>query len=312
MEQVNTVSAFLDLSQVYGPTETMAKHLRVTPSSCKLKVRPTLAGDLLPTNVAGFPVDNDSRKMPHHRLRVSGDERVNQNAGLYSLTVLFIREHNRLCDHFANITPDATEEQRFQEARRWNIAYYQRIVFDEYIPSTTGRPLSRYTGYSASINPTIDGFFASVGFRYGHSEVLSHLPRLNEQRKEIPQKNLSLADMWFDPSKWENEGIEPVLIGLASESQNDVDPFYVDELRNFLFAGPENASVMAVDLAARNIQRARDHGMPSYNDAREYFGLARVSEFAESTFEADRKHCYYTPPAQFRFCLGGPQSPLYR
>jgi len=49
-----------------------------------------------------------------------------------------------------------------------------------------------YNGYDANVNPTIDLFFATTGFRYGHSEVLEILPRLDINRNPIPSGNIDL------------------------------------------------------------------------------------------------------------------------
>ena len=55
-------------------------------------------------------------------------------------------------------------------------------------------------------------------------------------------------------------------------------------MRNFLFGDPGDGGF---DLPALNIQRGRDHGLPGYNDAREAFGLERVTSFAEISQDAE-------------------------
>lgn len=54
----------------------------------------------------------------------------------------------------------------------------------------------------------------------------------------------------------------------------------IDELRNLLTLDPEKRETK-VDLFALSIQRSRDHGLPSYNQAREAYGLKKFRSFYE-------------------------------
>ena len=72
-------------------------------------------------------------------------------------------------------------------------------------------------------------------------------------------------------------GIEGVLEGLTLQRMQEMDSQIVDAVRNFLDDGP------GFDLAAINIQRGRDQGLPDYNTLRESIGLERLSSFDEMT-----------------------------
>ena len=56
----------------------------------------------------------------------------------------------------------------------------------------------------------------------------------------------------------------------------------VDDIRNLLILNPDNREIK-LDLFSLNVQRSRDHGIPSYNDCREKAGVGKVSHFNEIT-----------------------------
>ena len=54
------------------------------------------------------------------------------------LQTLFLDNHNRLASALAKQNPTWTDQQLFTEARKLNIAQYQSIIYNEWIPAVMG------------------------------------------------------------------------------------------------------------------------------------------------------------------------------
>ncbi len=269
----NLVTAYIDGSQIYGSDAKRAAALR-TFKDGKLKVS---KGNLLPYNVDGLP--NAGSDSPH--MFLAGDIRANEQLGLTSMHVLFVREHNRLANQIKNYNAKFTDEEIYQKARIRIIAILQNITFNEFLPALTGKKLPTYKKYNRKLLAGISSEFSTIGFRFGHSAISGTLHRYDAKGDEISDGHLLLAEGFFQPHRLTTEGgIDPVLRGLISSHMQEIDPMAVTELTNFLF-GPPGAG--GLDLMALDIQRARDHGMASYNDMREAFGLKPVKNFRQIT-----------------------------
>lgn len=92
-------------------------------------------------------------------LLVHGNRGGVENPALLALQVLWFRNHNwhaqRLWDQFgANDTEGYWNDQRlFLEARKWNVAEYQSIAVNEWLPAFAGKALPPYAGYKSTLNP---------------------------------------------------------------------------------------------------------------------------------------------------------------
>ena len=261
-QQVNVLTAFIDASQVYGSDAATATALR-SFSGGAMKVTSTAVGDLLPTV-----------STPMGDMFVAGDERVNEQIALTAMHTLFVREHNRLAAEFAASSPQTAgetdaefDERIYQTARKVVGAEMQAITYNEFLPMLLGKgALPDYAGYDQTVNPGIANIFSAAAFRLGHTLLSPSLMRLDENGNVIPAGNLPLRDAFFKPAEIvDNGGIEPILRGLSTQIAQEIDPFIVDDVRNFLF-GPPGAG--GFDLAALNMQRGRDHGIPGYNAVR--------------------------------------------
>jgi hypothetical protein len=309
-QQVNVITAYMDLSQVYGSTDFIASALR-THSGGLLKTSP---GDFLPlNNLSYFTQDqldalnmaNDAQQVPDDQLFAAGDRRANENVELSSLTTLFVRNHNRLAGQLHAINPSWTDEQLYQEARKLNIAEEEMITYFGYLPSILGpNAMPAYFGYNSNVNAGIATEFSTVGFRFGHSLLSTTVGRDNNDGTGITDVNpdgsaINLTEDFFRPDLLNNNHVtvdlvdrdgnpDPhtsstvgeILKGLADGLPNETDLMLIDEVRNILFGIPQGPGT---DLAARDIQRARDHGIGTYNQVRAAYGLRPVTSFDQIT-----------------------------
>ena len=278
-QQINEITAWIDASNVYGSDEERAQALRALDGTGRLRSSP---GDLLPLNTAGLP--NAGGSDPG--LFLAGDVRANEQLALTSMHTLFMREHNRHADRIARLHPFWSDEQIYQRARQLVGAEIQAITYNEFLPALLGPDaLPPYRGYDPSVDARIMNGFSSAAFRFGHSALSPVLLRLEEDGRPIVAGHLRLRDAFFSPSRLAAEGgIEPILRGLAAQRMRRVDHEIVDDVRNFLFGPPGSGGF---DLAALNIQRGRDHGLPSYNHFRQALGLQPAREFADVTSNAE-------------------------
>jgi hypothetical protein len=275
-QQVNTITAYLDGSMIYGSDAARSAALRAFVGG-HLK---TSGDNLLPLNSAGLANANDAHLFADDQLFVAGDVRANENIELTALHTLFMREHNRLADQIAAKHPTWNDEQIFQQARRLVVGELQSITYNEWLPALLGRnALPRYTGYKANVNPGIANEFSTAAFRLGHSMLANDVEFLDNNGEDV-RDEMELADAFFNPGVVKETGIDPLLKYLASSNSEEIDTKVVDGVRNFLF-GPPGAG--GLDLPSLNIQRGRDHGLADYNSTRAAIGLAKVTSFSQIT-----------------------------
>lgn len=251
------------------------------------------------------------------RRAIAGDVRANENIALTAVHTLFVREHNRI----VNALPaELSEERKFQIARRVVGAALQFITYNEFLPAL-GVELRPYRGYRQEVDASVSNEFAVVGYRahsmvHGEVEVEASVDAfepgvlgvLEDRGVEVELEGdevalaVPLNIAFANPDLVELIGLGHILAGLAGEGQYKNDEQIDNQLRSVLFQIPKpDADVFAgcldgttldecfsvvLDLGAVDIARARDHGIPYYNDLRAAYGLPRLQTFIEVTGEA--------------------------
>jgi peroxidase len=275
-EVINAITSYIDASLVYGSDPLRAAALRTFEGG---KLNTSADGRLLPLNSADLP--NADPFQLGDQLFLAGDIRANEQSNLTAVHTLFVREHNRLADRIHQKYPDLTDEEIFQVARRLVGAEIQVITYEEYLPAVLGfdhAPDPHDAAYDPAVNASVTNSFAHAVFRFGHSQINERT--LLVANNGLETGSLSVRDAFFNPDfiKSDPGKVDRMLKGLASQLGQENDLLLVDGIRNNLF-GPPGAG--GLDLAALDIQRGRDHGLPNYNILRKTYGLTRVTSFSE-------------------------------
>lgn len=250
-------------------------------------------GNAVPVNsMTGRNQQYDNELLDAHY--ITGDGRGNENIGLTAVHHVFHSEHNRLVEAnkqtilasgdlaFINEwllvqvdqVPESADgliwdgERLFQAARFVNEMQYQHLVFEEFV-----RKIQPFTDIfmvqpDIEIDAAIVAEFAHVVYRFGHSMLNETVDRLSF---DMQSSDIGLIEAFLNPVEFGSADADvmagSIIRGMTRQTGNEIDEFVTGALRNNLVGLP-------LDLAAINIARGRDTGVPSLNSAREQFFAA--------------------------------------
>ena len=257
---INTITGWLDGSQVYGSDAATAASLRTADGHMK-----TSAGDNLPID-------------PQSGMFMAGDVRAQENPDLTALQTLFVREHNYQVDQLHKEHPNWSGDKLYEMAKAITTGEMVNITYSEFLPHLLGKDaISPYHGYDPTVDARITEEFEGAAYRFGHSIVSDEISAISNMGAFTSEQ--TLAESFFEnPATFAATGADGLLRHLSGDLANPLDTHLVDGLRNLLVDPPDG-----VDLAAINIQRGHDLGLGTLNQTREALGLTPYTSFDQIT-----------------------------
>lgn len=288
----NTQTHWWDGSQIYGNDEETLDHLRVKQDG-KLQV----GLDHLSA------MRSDTRK---HPLDEPGFW-----VGLAMMGELFQREHNAICDLLRSRFPHWSDEELFQRARLINTALIAKIQMTEWTPTILGHPTlqvamrSTWWGLGGrKLKKRLGRFVSSEvisGIVGGHTDHFGVPYSITEEFAAVYRMHSLMPDDYtFRAAGSDRELQRSPFADIAQQSTAQImkqvsaqDLFYSfgianageltlhnfpRSLQNFL--RPDGKFM---DLAATDILRDRELGVPRYNQFRRLLHLPPVGSFEELT-----------------------------
>ncbi|ESP05192.1 hypothetical protein LOTGIDRAFT_152002 [Lottia gigantea] len=282
-QQFNTITSFIDGSMVYGSSEEEMLMLRAGEDGLMSTTDVPGGESFLPNDSSPGACKNQDDVGIFCFL--AGDARVNVIPGLQAMHTLFVRFHNRIATELKTIsevknlfkmTESASNNDEFlyQTARKIVAAVIQRITYKDYIPSVFGREfvhqfkLDQPYEYKPSVNPQIINEFTTAAFRYGHSLITDSM-KLNG--KDVP-----LHELYFNTVPV-LKNFSQVITNLIEGRSENSDKYFSKEMTDKLFL----TSKGSLDIVSLNIQRGRDHGLPSFAEYRKICKLPPVKRFED-------------------------------
>ncbi|XP_052237798.1 myeloperoxidase-like [Dreissena polymorpha] len=288
-QQTNDLTSFIDASNVYGSADERLALLREgnTPF---MKVAHGADGPRLPHDPGNTCRSDAANGI---RCSIAGEPRVHEIPSLTSYHNVFVLEHNRLANKLKDYYPD--NEEAFQQTRKLLIGIMQKIVYDEFLPAFLSptamkknkRASSNKYKYESKLDPTAANIFG-IAFRMGHTWIPTFESVYTKNFQPFRETLLNLTFM--DPNmtfihsvNGGPSGMQGLPIrdrGSALEAQK-TDRIIEDTVCSYLFVN--TSADTSFDLASLNIQRGRDHGLPSYNEFRKWCGLSSVNSLKTSS-----------------------------
>ncbi|MGR3591641.1 MAG: peroxidase family protein, partial [Limimaricola soesokkakensis] len=272
----------------------------------------TVTGNDVAVNNRGQITEYDNELLDRHF--ISGDGRGNENIGLTAIHTVFHSEHNRVVEANKQTILDSGDRAFINEwllvdlgpndpiptsvddpALEWDGArlfqagrfstemQYQHMVFEEFARRIQPAIDPFVFTNTADIDGSIIAEFAHTVYRFGHSMLNGSVDRLDNDLGVVGGGDqLSLIEAFLNPVEYLDGGTDVAAIqgallrGMSRDVGNEIDEFVVPALQSNLLGLP-------LDLAALNIARGRETGVPSLNETRaqlsDDFGLPDLKPY---------------------------------
>jgi len=294
---INEVTHWWDASQIYGSDLATQMRLRSFAGG-KLRLA---ANGTLPLDAKG--------------VEATGFQR-NWWVGLALLHNLFVKEHNAICDHLKVSYPHWEDNRLFNVARLINAAVIAKIHTVEWTPAILPNP-----GLNAALNANWFGILTNL-FEYGKDRVtLSEIKVANPELGGVvgnPTNNhgqpyglteefvevYRLHSLLPDTLRLQRIGRQELTELAVPATRQAGSPKITEQfgVANLLFSfGTQNPGQLVLnnyprfmqelsipgnplfDMGAVDILRARERGVPRYNEFRRQLGLNPIGAFEDLT-----------------------------
>jgi Ca2+-binding RTX toxin-like protein len=157
---------------------------------------------------------------------------------------------------------------------------YQHMVFGEFSRKLSPN-INAFAGYDLAVDPAITAEFAHAVYRFGHSMLTQTMDMMGFDSTtgiaDGTRNDKLLFDAFLDPASYNITTAGEIAIGMSNQVGNAIDEWVTPTLQNALVGLP-------LDLAALNLVRGRDTGIPSLNEVRaqlfEQTGMTSLKAYA--------------------------------
>jgi hypothetical protein len=282
---INFLTHFIDAGFVYGSDSQSRSEFVRSFQGGKLWSQFNQNGEFALFNTPGV---SQAGGQNASGLFLFGEERGNENGALAAGQTLWLRNHNYHAQQFASCNPSWTDRQLFTAARRLNIAEWQSVVYEDFLPALLGPNALPPPVYNVNTDSRIYGEIAGAAYRIGHTLLNNNFTLFNGSTG-CAFKLFDLASTFLDPTEVIRNGIDHIALGLTRQEANEVDTQIVDAVRNHLFLG--NAFTPpphpTLDLLAINIARGRELGLPTFAALKKHFLGVTVSSMTDISTDPD-------------------------
>ena len=115
-----------------------------------------------------------------------------------------VRLHNLFEQRIDFMNPGMSSELLFQHARRFTVACWQSIVFNEFANVILGNTAHDFHqlkpsqgGYDPNLDPTLDNAFSAAAFRLGHTYIPNDFPYSRNDFSETVEVELQDVNMKY-------------------------------------------------------------------------------------------------------------------